>query len=60
MNVVKDRLKSKTVISILHRLEAATEYDRILILENGEVVQFGTPEDVIRDSELFKGFRKGA
>ena len=60
MNVVKNRLKDKTVVSILHRLEAAMEFDRILVLEDGEVMCFGTPEEVIRDSELFKGIMKGA
>jgi ATP-binding cassette subfamily C (CFTR/MRP) protein 1 len=58
MNLVTERLHGKTVISILHRLEAALEFDRILVLEKGEVAHFGTPTEVIRDSELFSSFRK--
>jgi ABC-type multidrug transport system fused ATPase/permease subunit len=34
------------------------EYDRILVLEAGEVVCFGTPAEVVRDSGLFEEFRK--
>lgn len=60
MNLVKERLKGNTVVSILHRLEAAMEFDRILVLENGEVACFGTPEEVVRDSELFEKFSKGS
>ncbi|KAI9650765.1 hypothetical protein NHQ30_000792 [Ciborinia camelliae] len=57
MNIVAKRLQGKTVISVLHRLEAAIEFDKILVLEKGEVAHFGTPEKVIRDSELFSSFR---
>jgi ATP-binding cassette subfamily C (CFTR/MRP) protein 1 len=59
MHLVKDRLKGKTVISILHRLEAAMEFDRIMVFEDGEVVHFGTPDEVVRNSELFSGTKLG-
>ncbi|THV51237.1 hypothetical protein BGAL_0118g00200 [Botrytis galanthina] len=45
MNVVTKRLQGKTVISVLHRLEAAVEFDKILVLEKGEVAHFGPPEE---------------
>ncbi|TGO16824.1 hypothetical protein BTUL_0024g00700 [Botrytis tulipae] len=57
MNVVAKSLQGKTVISVLHRLEAAVEFDKILVLEKGEVAHFGSPEEVIRDSDLFSSFR---
>ncbi|KAF7933489.1 hypothetical protein EAE99_003374 [Botrytis elliptica] len=60
MNIVAKRLQGKTVISVLHRLEAAVEFDKILILEKGEVAHFGPPEEVIRDSDLFSSFRNGS
>lgn len=58
MSLIAKRLHGKTVISVLHRLEAALEYDRILVLERGQVIAFGTPEEVVRDSELFSSFRR--
>jgi ABC-type multidrug transport system fused ATPase/permease subunit len=48
-------MKGKTIISILHRLEAASEFDQNLVLEKGKVVGCGTPEEVARRSELFSG-----
>lgn len=57
MNIVAKRLQGKTVISVLHRLEAAVEFDKILVLEKGEVAHFGSPVEVIRDSDLFSSFR---
>lgn len=58
MALIAQKLKGKTIISVLHRLEAALEYDRIVVLENGRVAHFGTPAEVMRDSELFSTMKK--
>lgn len=58
MSLISKRLQGKSLISVLHRLEAALEYDRILVLEQGHAIHFGKPEEVIRDSELFSSFRR--
>ncbi|KAI0109014.1 putative ATP-binding cassette transporter [Nemania sp. FL0031] len=57
MKLMANKLRGKTIISVLHRLEVALLYDRILVLENGRVAHFGTPDEVIRESELFSSFR---
>ncbi|KAF2277337.1 putative ATP-binding cassette transporter [Westerdykella ornata] len=53
MNVISKRLKGRTILSVLHRLEAALEYDKIAVLENGQVLHFGAPAEVVEKSELF-------
>jgi ABC-type multidrug transport system fused ATPase/permease subunit len=58
MALIAEKLQGKTIISVLHRLEVALEYDRIIVLENGRVSHFGTPMEVLRDSELFLSMRK--
>ncbi|KAF2973471.1 hypothetical protein GQX73_g11 [Xylaria multiplex] len=58
MALIRRKLQCKTVISVLHRLETALEYDRIVVLENGGVAHFGTPAEVLRDSELFSTIRQ--
>ncbi|KAI1147051.1 putative ATP-binding cassette transporter [Nemania diffusa] len=57
MQLMANKLRGKTIISVLHRLEVALLYDRILVLENGHVAHFGTPDEVIRESRLFSSFR---
>lgn len=52
-SLIKNRLLGKTIISILHRLETAVEYDRSFVLNEGRLAQFGTPEEVTQDSDLF-------
>ena len=50
-------LRGKSVVSVLHRLETAVKYDKILVLDEGRVLDFGTPEEVISRCELFSDFR---
>ena len=50
-------LKEKTVVSVLHRLETAVKYDKILVLDEGRVLDFGTAKEVVQRCELFSGFR---
>lgn len=57
MKLIKQRLQGKTIVSVLHRLETALEYDRILVMEEGEVIHFGTPSEVMQDSDLFLSLR---
>ncbi|KAF4633368.1 hypothetical protein G7Y89_g4751 [Cudoniella acicularis] len=53
MKLMADRLQGKTIISVLHRLEVALKYDRILVLDKGQMVHFGTPAEILKESELF-------
>lgn len=53
MKIVFKRLHDKTVISILHRLETALSFDKIMVLEGGEVAHIGTPQEILSQSRLF-------
>ncbi|KAI8848639.1 P-loop containing nucleoside triphosphate hydrolase protein [Chytridium lagenaria] len=51
-NKIQQAIRSKefektTVISIAHRLRTVADYDKILVLDKGRVVQFGTPLELI-------------
>ncbi len=45
---------SKTVIMISHQLSAAASCDRILVMDDGKIVQEGTHQDLIRKNGLYK------
>jgi len=47
---------STTVIAIAHRLTTLKNMDRILVFENGLIVQDGTYEKLSREAGLFKEF----
>lgn len=48
-----------TVLSIAHRISTVTDYDRILTMDNGQVVEYERPEVLLRDEgSLFFKFAK--
>ncbi|WP_131195096.1 ABC transporter ATP-binding protein [Lichenihabitans psoromatis] len=40
-------MEKRTVITIAHRLSTVRSFDRILVLQNGKVVQDGAPDDLL-------------
>ena len=51
-------MKNKTVVAIAHRLSTLREMDRIIVLENGKIVEQGTHLGLLRKkgryARLFK------
>ena len=51
-----------TVITIAHRLNTVIDYDRILVLEDGKVVEFDEPDVLLSKedgylAELYRNYR---
>ena len=51
--VIRERLKDKTVISIAHRIASAQNYDKILVMDQGRVAEFDTYENLIQTKGIF-------
>jgi ABC-type multidrug transport system fused ATPase/permease subunit len=54
MEAVNNMSKDTTIIMIAHRLSTVKECDNIIVLENGELKQQGTFEELIRDNDNFR------
>ena len=46
-----DLMRGRTVIAIAHRLSTVSNFDRIVVLQGGRVVQDGAPADLLRDQQ---------
>ncbi len=56
-NALANLMKDKTVIAIAHRLSTLRSMDRILVMENGEIKEDGSPKDLLKKNNgLFKHF----
>ena len=44
---IQEKFSSCTVVTIAHRLETVIESDRILVLREGEAIEFGHPHDLL-------------
>jgi ATP-binding cassette subfamily C protein CydD len=54
-----ERTRGRTVISIAHQLELAATADLILVIEDGHVVETGTPAELSRSGSAFQRLAAG-
>ncbi|NMP23092.1 thiol reductant ABC exporter subunit CydD [Sulfobacillus harzensis] len=46
--------QGRTAITIAHRLTTVANADRVLVLRNGEAVEWGTPEELAKQNGLYR------
>ena len=47
-------IKNKTVIIIAHRMRTIANADKIVVLDNGKIIEQGSPDELIARDGLFK------
>ncbi|KAK5999293.1 hypothetical protein QM012_005618 [Aureobasidium pullulans] len=52
--VIKEHFANCTVISVAHRLDTVLSSDRIVLLDNGKVLEIDTPEDLLARDSMFR------
>ena len=62
---IRTKFKHSTVITIAHRLNTIIDYDRVLVLESGRVVEYDKPEHLLKKeggqfSKLYHGYGDNA
>lgn len=45
--------KSKTVLIVTHRLSTITDADRVIVLNNGSIVEVGTHEQLLQNNSIY-------
>lgn len=58
MNNIRTHFKGKTIISIAHRLNTLKNADRVWVLEQGEIVEDGHHDELIKLNGLYYKFMK--
>ena len=46
----------RTVLIVTHRLSSIQGVDRVLVIENGQIVEDGAPEELLRSNGLFRHY----
>ena len=50
---IRSNFDDCTVITIAHRLNTILDYDRVLVMDEGEVVEYDTPSVLLNNSNSF-------
>ena len=53
---ISELTKGKTIVTIAHRLATIEQADQILVVDNGQIVQRGTNEELVAVSGKYKDF----
>ena len=53
-NAIDHLVKDRTVIVIAHRLSTIINADKILVFENGEIVDSGSHDELLESSKVYK------
>jgi ABC-type multidrug transport system fused ATPase/permease subunit len=61
-SAVHNFLNKSTLITIAHRIKTILAYDKIMVLQNGEVIEFDTPSNLIanKDSLFYDLYSKSS
>ena len=50
-NNINEILKESTIITIAHRIKTILNYDKIISLDNGEVIEYDTPNNLLKNAD---------
>lgn len=60
-STIRTEFKDCTVLTIAHRLNTIMDYDKIMVMSDGQCVEYGTPGELMANTEsMFYSLAKDA
>ncbi|XP_063082692.1 multidrug resistance-associated protein 1 isoform X2 [Cavia porcellus] len=59
-STIRTQFEDCTVLTIAHRLNTIMDYTRVIVLDKGEIREYGTPSDLLQQRGLFYSMAKDA
>ncbi|KAG0270667.1 Canalicular multispecific organic anion transporter 2 [Actinomortierella ambigua] len=58
---IRTEFRDRTILTIAHRIKSVMDYDKILVLDHGQVQEYASPKELLQKKEsLFYGLAKQA
>ena len=51
-------MQGKTVIAIAHRLSTIAKMDRLIVMDNGKIVEMGSHQELVNNNGIYASFWK--
>jgi len=51
--VIREKFKDMTVITVAHKLNTISDYDRVIVVDKGCIVEQGSPVKLIEEKGAF-------
>ena len=51
--LIRNKLRQTTVLTIAHRIDTVMDYDRVLVMDQGKVIEQGPPNELISRNSAF-------
>jgi len=48
--IIRERFSNYTIIAVAHKLDSILDYDKVALLDEGKVVEFDAPYDLLSQS----------
>ena len=60
--IINDTFNDCTIITIAHRIKTILNYDKILVLESGKIIEFDSPKNLLenKESHFYKLYEKSS
>ncbi|RDL35032.1 uncharacterized protein BP5553_06963 [Venustampulla echinocandica] len=50
-NIIRDDFESTTVIAVVHRLRSIVDFDRVVVMDKGAIVECGKPRELLKNQK---------
>lgn len=52
--IIREEFKDRTIIAVAHRLDTIMDFDKIVVLDKGVIVEEGSPSQLLERKGAFK------
>jgi ABC-type multidrug transport system fused ATPase/permease subunit len=52
--IIREYFNDRTIIAVAHRLETIIDFDRLVVLDQGRLVEQGSPSQLLERNSAFK------